>query len=120
MSTLILVWIAWAVIGFMIMGVGDINKDEVTNAQYWFLSIICGPITLGLAIVVEIYDKLGKKEKPVDEGGCKVCTNLHQVSRFEVIDAEGRSYTKYGVSNVELSMQDQNKTLKVFLKEKKR
>jgi len=37
------------------------------------------------------------------------------VSRLEVIDETGRAYSKWGVS-VELSYQDKNKTLKVFVK----
>ena len=41
-----------------------------------------------------------------------------QVTRFEVIDEEGRSYTKYNVEDIELSFQDDGRTLKVFLKVK--
>lgn len=40
-----------------------------------------------------------------------------KVTRFEVIDEEGRQMVKYDVS-VELSMQDDDRTLKVFLKAK--
>ena len=47
--------------------------------------------------------------------------NTDTVTRFEVIDHTkeklGRILTKYGV-NVELSFQDDNKTLKVFLTDK--
>lgn len=41
-----------------------------------------------------------------------------KVTRFEVIDETGRAIVKYDVS-VELSYQDDGKTLKVFLKDKK-
>ena len=34
--------------------------------------------------------------------------------RFEVIDSEGRQYVKYDV-DVELSVQDDGKTLKIFI-----
>ncbi len=37
-----------------------------------------------------------------------------KITRFEVIDETGRLLVKYGVS-VELSFQDNNRTLKVFL-----
>ena len=37
------------------------------------------------------------------------------VTRFEVIDETGRVYSKWGVS-IELSYQDDNKTLKAFIK----
>lgn len=37
------------------------------------------------------------------------------VTRVEVIDRDGRAYTKWDVSNVQLSIQDSGKTLKIFL-----
>ena len=39
-----------------------------------------------------------------------------KVTRVEVIDSSGRSYTKYCVSDVYISVQDAEQTLKVFLK----
>ena len=41
---------------------------------------------------------------------------LKTVTRVEVIDGEGRSYVKYGVEDIELSFQDNDTTLKIFLK----
>lgn len=38
------------------------------------------------------------------------------VTRVEVIDSSGRSYVKYAVSDVSISVQDDERTLKVFLK----
>ena len=40
-----------------------------------------------------------------------------KVTRFEVIDNGGRVYTKYDV-NIELSYQDDWRTLKIFVNEK--
>lgn len=40
-----------------------------------------------------------------------------KVTRFEVITEEGRVYVRYGV-NVDLSLQDDGRTLKVFLNER--
>jgi hypothetical protein len=40
-----------------------------------------------------------------------------KVTRFEVIDESGRIYVKYGVE-VELSYQDDGRTLKVFVRSK--
>jgi hypothetical protein len=37
------------------------------------------------------------------------------VTRVEVIDESGRAYVKYGVQKVELSIQDDFKTLKIFI-----
>ncbi len=39
-----------------------------------------------------------------------------EVTRVEVIDSNGRAYVKYKVSNVSISVQDNERTLKVFLK----
>ncbi len=36
-------------------------------------------------------------------------------SRVEVIDERGRSYVKYGVTDIKFSRQDDDKTLKIFL-----
>jgi len=41
--------------------------------------------------------------------------NYPDVTRFEIIDDNGRVYTNYDVSNVQVSLQDDGKTLKVFL-----
>lgn len=43
----------------------------------------------------------------------------YKVTRVEVIDKEGRSYTNYKVEEVELSLQDDDRTLKIFIKDKK-
>jgi len=40
---------------------------------------------------------------------------MEKVTRFEVIDENGRAYTRWGV-DVELGVQDDGKTLKVFIK----
>ena len=42
--------------------------------------------------------------------------NCSDVTRFEVIDENGRTYVRYGVS-IELHLQDDGQTLKVFVKE---
>ena len=39
-----------------------------------------------------------------------------QVTRVEVIDQSGRAYTNYWCSHVEVQFQDNNRTIKVFLK----
>lgn len=43
--------------------------------------------------------------------------DISQVSRFEVIDENGRAYVTYDVY-IELSLQDDAKTLKVFVQKK--
>lgn len=44
-------------------------------------------------------------------------TNLKDVTRVEVIDAKGRSYTNNYVESLRLSIQDDGRTLKVFIQE---
>ena len=39
------------------------------------------------------------------------------VSRLEIIDADGRSYTNWKVQSIEESIQDEGRTLKLFVKE---
>lgn len=39
-----------------------------------------------------------------------------KATRVEVIDSNGRSYVKYDVKDVFISLQDDERTLKVFLK----
>jgi hypothetical protein len=43
-------------------------------------------------------------------------TDLSHVNRVEVIDDNGRSYTEYKAKEVQLSIQDNGETLKIFLK----
>lgn len=42
------------------------------------------------------------------------------VTRFEVIDKFGRSYSNWNVEDVKFSLQDNGKTLKVFLQDNTR
>lgn len=41
-----------------------------------------------------------------------------QVSRIEVIDETGRAWVRYGVNDVQLSIQDEGKTIKVFCRKR--
>jgi hypothetical protein len=43
--------------------------------------------------------------------------DLSEVTRVEVIDSTGRAYVALGIEDVELSLQDEHKTLKIFIKE---
>ena len=44
---------------------------------------------------------------------------LERVTRVEVIDGHGRSYVHYNAALVEYSIQDDGKTLKIFIKDNK-
>lgn len=41
--------------------------------------------------------------------------NYNDVSRLEIIDDKGRSYVKLGVTGMTFDLQDQGKTLKIFV-----
>jgi hypothetical protein len=41
-------------------------------------------------------------------------TPTKAVTRIEIIDQSGRIFVQYGLSNVQLHMQDDGRTLKVF------
>lgn len=47
--------------------------------------------------------------------GCLIPSPLSRVTRIEVIDQNGRAYSQWGVQTVELSYQDDGRTLKVFV-----
>ena len=42
--------------------------------------------------------------------------NTEKVTRVEVIDSDGRAYTNYDCKEVEIQLQDGERTLKIFLK----
>lgn len=42
--------------------------------------------------------------------------NTEKVTRVEVIDSNGRIYTNYNCKDVEIQLQDGERTLKIFLK----
>ena len=44
--------------------------------------------------------------------------DVSKVTRLEVIDENGRSYVKYHISDVKFSLQDDERTLKIFLEVK--
>jgi hypothetical protein len=44
--------------------------------------------------------------------------DINNITRFEVIDDNGRSYVLKNIKNIQLSVQDNDKTLKVFLTKK--
>jgi hypothetical protein len=58
-------------------------------------------------------NEIMKEDEVIVDGIMK----LPKVTRVEVIDENGRSYVKYGVE-VELSYQDDARTLKLFLKKR--
>lgn len=48
-----------------------------------------------------------------------IIQKIDNVTRVEVIDEHGRSYVHYNCDLVEYSLQDDGRTLKIFIKDKK-
>lgn len=73
---------------------------------------------------MEIFDKEGKKlnlSDIIDKIDLLTNIPLMKVSRVEVIDNQGRSYVNWEQNNnVELSIQDIGRTLKVFINNNKK
>ena len=45
---------------------------------------------------------------------------LPNITRVEIIDSNGRSYVQWNAKDVQIALQDNNKTLKVFLENESR
>ena len=41
--------------------------------------------------------------------------DLEKVDRVEVIDSKGRAFTRYGCADVKMDLQDDGRTLKIFV-----
>lgn len=60
---------------------------------------------------------LPEERKPLsNEWFMKNVTPLSEVTRVELIDDTGRAYSQWNVKDVELHLQDNKRTLKIFLK----
>ena len=63
----------------------------------------------------EITKALAQSRAEALEEAARVAEDARKVTRFEVIDEGGRAYTRWGVK-IDLSYQDDGRTLKVFVK----
>ena len=63
---------------------------------------------------------LPEGRKPLDKAWfAKHIMPFPEITRVEVIDSTGRAYTKWDVKDVEMSIQDDGRTMKIFLKDEK-
>ena len=63
-----------------------------------------------------VQEQIWELERKVEELQGNVMNNYPKVTRVEVIDNTGRAYMEYNAADVQVSFQDDGKTLKVFLK----
>ena len=86
----------------------DVDLDSMLQQFQYFL-MACGyPISPSQELMLVDEDE----DEDEDEDDSQ---DLSGVTRVEVIDGVGRAYTNYGVSLVALEVQDQGRTLKVFV-----
>lgn len=64
--------------------------------------------------IERLFDKHGNELSVAQAMSISPVVLLDEVTRVEVIDSKGRSYVNYP-SKVEISMQDENRTLKIFV-----
>lgn len=58
-----------------------------------------------------------KRERvDISEALSQFHSEKEEVIRVEVIDSNGRQYVNYNVNSIEVSMQDEDKTMKIFVK----
>ena len=62
-----------------------------------------------------LLDRLVDRETSLQNNKKDVECHNNEITRFEVIDNDGRSYVRHNLNFITLSYQDNGKTLKVFL-----
>lgn len=68
---------------------------------------------------LNVFDEHGNKLTLIDILSIIPVVCLDTVTRVEIVDSNGRAYTSWHLRNkVELSIQDDGKTLKIFISEK--
>jgi hypothetical protein len=86
----------------------DVDLDSMLQQFQYFL-MACGyPIRPSQELM--LVDEYEDEDEDEDDA-----QDLSGVTRVEVIDRVGRAYTNYGVSLVALEVQDEGRTLKVFV-----
>ena len=65
--------------------------------------------------ISDAFDNLPEEELLMTESLHKIIKNYPDVTRVEVITSEGREFVRYECSNVQVSLQDDGRTIKVFL-----
>ena len=69
-------------------------------------------------IIIELSDRGISPRAPHYFEELEKALDFNKVSRLEVISEEGRQLVKYNVNNVRISMQDDNRTMKIFYENK--
>ena len=60
-------------------------------------------------------EQIRQQNKDIQQANGDFLKNYPDVTRVEVITGEGREFVRYECSNVQVSLQDDRRTLKVFL-----
>ena len=92
----------------------DVDLDSMLQQFQYFL-MACGyPIRPNQELM--LVDDEDEEEEEYEDEYEDDAQDLSGVTRVEVIDGVGRAYSNFGVKLVVLDVQDEGRTLKVFVK----
>ena len=89
------------------------DKHIVGKTNHYNLASILEDLYVENAELKERIEKLESQNKDIQMPNGDFLKNYPEVTRVEVI-GKNREYIRYGCSNVQVSLQDDGKTLKVF------
>jgi len=89
----------------------DMTKDDLLESFTYFMRA-CG-YSIGAEEVLEFVDYSEPEPLPATPYGLD--QEFADITRVELIDGEGRRYTNHDVAYLGISLQDDNRTMKVFV-----
>lgn len=96
------------------------EEAEVYNhaIQEWFSNPELSTIDMDVFVKGAIFGARWQRDQIVAEAKEEIKEYTKNLNRVEVVDYSkgGRAYTNYSVKGVQISFQDNNETLKVFVK----
>ena len=89
----------------------------IKDLNYWKENCAENYMTTPISVLRYITELEDKLEETINSTRCSLTLEDLKVNRFEVIDKVGRAYVNYcdRPLNIETSLQDDDRTLKVFL-----
>jgi|TARA_B110000914_G_scaffold146222_1_gene128007 hypothetical protein len=89
------------------------TKDDLLESFTYFMRA-CG-YSIGTEEVLEFVDYSEPEPAAVDASMYFPDQEFADITRVELIDGEGRRYTNHDVAYLGISLQDDNRTMKVFV-----
>ena len=91
----------------------DMTKDDLLESFTYFMRA-CG-YSIGTEEVLEFVDYSEPEPAAVAASMYFPDQEFADITRVELIDGEGRRYTNHDVAYLGISLQDDNRTMKVFV-----